>query len=152
MNVKSVAFGSDHRGYPLKVKLIESLKQKGYQIKDFGTSSEQSCDYSDFGLAAAQAVGSGAYERGIVICHTGIGMSIAANKVKGVRAALCHSIEAAELTRLHNDSNVLAMGAGFIDEKTAEAVCLKWLTTEFEGGRHANRIQKISDFERKQSC
>ena len=150
--IKRIAIASDHRGFPLKLKLIEFLKEKGFEAKDFGTFSEVSCDYSDFGLAAAQAVGRGDFERGIVICYTGIGMSIAANKVKSVRASLCYSVEVAELTRQHNDANVLAMGSGFIDEKTAKAICFKWLMTEFEGGRHANRIQKISDFERKPSC
>ncbi len=149
MKPKRIAIGCDHRGFPLKKQLVEWLRKSGYEVKDFGTDSETSCDYPDFGIRAALAVKQGECERGVVICYTGTGMSISANKVKGVRAALCASPEAAELARQHNDANVLALGAGFIEFDLAKKICLKWLETEFEGGRHARRIQKIADYEQK---
>jgi len=147
VKVRSIAIGSDHRGIQLKKALIESLKQQGYQMKDVGTSTEESCDYPDFGAAAAKLVSLGECERAIVICGSGVGMSMAANKIKGVRAALCHSVESAEMSRRHNDANVLALSADQIPTDLANAICFKWLSAEFEGGRHARRVQKISDLE-----
>ena len=149
MTPKTVAIASDHRGSPLKKELILHLKTKGFQIKDFGTSSEESCDYPDFGFLAAEAVGKGECDRAIVICHSGIGMSIVANKVKGVRASLCRSVEEAELARQHNNANVLSLGSGFTSQDLAKSIALKWLSTEFEGGRHERRLQKISSYEKK---
>lgn len=149
MKPKTVAIASDHRGTALKHELIVYLQSKGYQPTDFGVNSEAPCDYPDFGFAAAEAVGKGVCDRGIVICHSGIGMSIVANKVKGVRASLCRSVEEAELTRQHNDANVLSLGSGYTPPDLAKSIVLKWLTTEFEGGRHERRLQKISSYEKQ---
>ncbi len=148
MKPKRIAIGCDHRGVQLKNSLITFLKSKDYEIFDCGSASEESSDYPDFGSKAASAVARGECDRGIVICHSGIGMSIVANKVKGVRASLCATTEAAELARKHNDANVLALGAGFTGLGDAEKICTIWLETEFEGGRHERRKQKISDIEK----
>ena len=147
MKPKRIAIGCDHRGYPLKKQLVEWLRKTGYEVKDFGTDSETSCDYPDFGIKTALAVKQGESDRGIVICHTGTGMSIAANKVKGIRAALCATVEAAELSRKHNNANVLALGAGFTSFDLAKKICLTWLETQFEGDRHERRIKKIASYE-----
>ena len=142
-----IAIGSDHGGYALKQQIIAFLKDKGYEVKDFGTDSLDSCDYPDFGSAAARAVASGECEKGIVICTTGIGISIAANKIKGIRCALCADSLSAEMTRRHNDANMLALGAGIVGPNLAEAIVETFLTTEFEGGRHARRVGLITAME-----
>ncbi len=142
-----IAIACDHGGYALKEIVKAHLTQKGYAIQDFGTNSLDSCDYPDFGAAAANAVSTGACERGIVICTTGIGMSIVANKVKGIRCALCSDILSAQLTRQHNNTNMLALGAGVIGQNLALAIVDIWMTTEFEGGRHARRVDKITAIE-----
>ena len=142
-----IAIGSDHGGYALKQHIIAFLKNKGYEVRDFGTDSLDSCDYPDFGSAAARAVASGECDRGIVICTTGIGISIAANKVKGVRCALCADSLSAEMTRRHNDANMLAMGAGIVGPNLAERMVEVFLTTEFEGGRHQRRVDKLTALE-----
>ena len=139
-----IALGSDHGGYALKCDLIRLLESKGYEYKDFGCYSTDSCDYPDFGEAAARAVASGEYDRGIVICTTGIGISIAANKVGGIRCAHCADSLEAEMTRRHNDANMLAIGAGFTGKNLAERMVEVFLTTEFEGGRHARRVEKLN--------
>jgi ribose 5-phosphate isomerase B len=139
-----IALGSDHGGYALKQDIIKLLESKGYEYKDFGCYSTESCDYPDFGEAAARAVASGEYDRGIVICTTGIGISIAANKVAGIRCAHCADSLEAEMTRRHNDANMLAMGAGFTGKNLAERMVEVFLTTEFEGGRHARRVNKLN--------
>lgn len=139
-----IALGSDHGGYALKLDIIKLLESKGYEYKDFGCYSAESCDYPDFGEAAARAVASGEYDRGIVICTTGIGISIAANKVKGIRCAHCADSLEAEMCRRHNDANMLAMGAGFTGKNLAERMVEVFLTTEFEGGRHARRVNKMN--------
>ena len=144
-----ISIGSDHGGYALKQELITYLQEKGHEVEDFGCHDTSSCDYPDFGEAAARAVASGACERGIVICTTGIGISISANKVKGIRCALCSEPYSAEMTRRHNDANVLAMGAGMIAPMMAKRIVDVFLSTEFEGGRHQRRIDKMMAIEGK---
>ena len=144
-----ISIGSDHGGYALKQELIAYLQEKGHEVKAFGCHDTSSCDYPDFGEAAARAVASGACERGIVICTTGIGISISANKVKGIRCALCSEPYSAEMTRRHNDANVLAMGAGMIAPMMAKRIVDVFLSTEFEGGRHQRRIDKMMAIEGK---
>ena len=138
-----IALGSDHGGYALKCDIIQLLEKLGHEYKDFGCYSTESCDYPDFGRAAAEAVASGACDRGIVICTTGIGISIAANKVKGIRCALCSEPLSAEMTRRHNDANMLAMGGGLIGNNMADRIVDVFLNTPFEGGRHQRRVDKI---------
>lgn len=142
-----IAIACDHGGYALKEQVKAHLVELGYAVKDFGTDSLDSCDYPDFAAAAARAVAAGECEKGIVICTTGIGVSIVANKVDGVRCALCGDLLSAEMTRRHNDTNMLAMGAGIIGGNLALAIVDKWLTTEFEGGRHQRRVDKITAVE-----
>lgn len=142
-----IALGSDHGGYALKCDIIQLLEKLGHEYKDFGCYSTESCDYPDFGEAAARAVASGEYDRGIVICTTGIGISITANKVKGIRCALCGDPLSAELTRRHNNANMLAMGAGIVGPNLAERIVDTFLTAQFEGGRHERRVNLISAME-----
>jgi len=144
-----IAIACDHRGFPWKSRITELLKKKNYQVMDCGTDSEESSDYPDFILAAAEKVGKGECERAIGICFTGIGSAIAANKVSGVRAALVHSVKEAELSRAHNDSNMLILGAGFLDPALLDQVIETWLATPFEGGRHERRLDKIKKYEQK---
>lgn len=142
MNSKLIHIASDHGGFALKSEMIGLLKKKGYMIDDLGTYSEESVDYPDLGKKAAEAVlADGNF--GIIICGTGIGISIAANRVKGIRAALCHCPEYAELARKHNDANILALGGRFLDADTAEKIAEVFLNTGFEGGRHQRRIDLI---------
>ncbi len=142
-----VAMGSDHGGFALKERLKAYLEAQGHQVEDFGCHSTESCDYPVFGQAAAGAVAAGRCERGIVVCTTGIGISIAANKVKGVRCALCTDPLMAEMTRRHNDANVLALGAGIVGGNLAERIAEVFLSTAFEGGRHARRVDLIMKIE-----
>ena len=139
-----IALGSDHGGYALKCDIIKLLEKLGHEVVDFGCHSTESCDYPDFGEAAARAVASGQCDRGIVICTTGIGISIAANKVKGIRCAHCADSLEAEMTRRHNDANMMAIGAGFTGKNLAERMVEVFLSTEFEGGRHARRVDKLN--------
>ena len=143
-----IAIASDHGGFNLKEHIKAYLAAKDIACVDFGTDSTASCDYPVFGRAAAEAVASGQCEKGIVICTTGIGISITANKVKGIRCALCADSLTAELTRKHNNSNMLAMGAGVIGANMAERIVDTFLSTEFEGGRHERRVNLISDMEK----
>ncbi len=138
-----LAFGSDHAGFPLKLHLIEFAKKLGYDVLDFGCDSAESCDYPDYAFLVARALNESKADFGILICGSGIGMSIAANKIKGIRAANCCSVEMAKLARLHNDANVLALGARLIPSDLAEKILLEFLNTSFEGGRHIRRIEKI---------
>ncbi|MGM0435694.1 MAG: ribose 5-phosphate isomerase B [Bacillota bacterium] len=141
-----IAIGSDHAGFELKEKVFKHLKEKGYDITDYGTNSEESCDYNDFAVAVAKDVRDGKVDRGIVFCGTGIGVSIQANKVDGVRAALVHNMFTAKDTRRHNDSNVLAMGGRIIGEELAKAIAEIWLDTEFSGEeRHVRRVGKLEN-------
>ena len=142
-----IAIASDHGAYHLKEKLKDHLEIQGYTIEDFGTDSLESCDYPDFALPAAKAVTSGDCDKGIVLCTTGIGISITANKVHGIRCALCTDPLMAELTRKHNDSNMLALGAGITGELLALKIADVWLNTAFEGGRHQKRVDKIMAIE-----
>ena len=142
-----IALGSDHGGYALKCDIIQLLEKLGHEYKDFGCYSTESCDYPDFGEAAARAVASGECARGIVICTTGIGISIAANKVKGVRCAHVGDPLTAEMTRRHNDANMIAMGAGIIGKNMAERCVEVFLNTEFEGGRHGRRVAQLDAIE-----
>ena len=143
-----IALGSDHGGFDLKETVKAYLDKENIPYKDFGCPNKESCDYPIFGRAAAEAVASGECEKGIVICTTGIGISIAAKKVKGVRCALCSDTLSAEMTRRHNDANMLAMGAGMIGKNLAERIVEVFLNTEFEGGRHARRVGLIEDMEK----
>ncbi len=142
-----IALGSDHRGYALKESLKEELRRRGYEVIDVGTDSEERTDYPIYAKAVAQAVADGKARFGVLICATGIGMSIAANKVKGVRAAHVCNDELVSLSRRHNDANVLCFGSLYTDEETA----LRWVeifvSTEFEGGRHARRVSLIGEIE-----
>lgn len=142
-----VALGSDHGGYALKCEIMKLLDQMKIEYHDFGCYSTESCDYPIFGEAAARSVASGEYERGIVICTTGIGISMAANKVKGIRCAHCTDPLQAEMTRRHNDANMLAIGGGFTGKNLAERMVEVFLTTEFEGGRHARRVAELDAIE-----
>ena len=142
-----IALGSDHGGFALKQHVIGYLKANELEFKDFGCYDTNSCDYPDFAAAAARAVASGECDRGIVICTTGIGISIAANKIKGIRCALCSEPLSAEMTRRHNDANMLAMGGGEIGPNMAERILDVFLNTEFEGGRHQRRVDKIMALE-----
>ena len=135
-----IALGCDHGGYELKQYVMTVLEKLGYEYEDFGCYSTESCDYPDFGAAAARAVADGTCGRGIVICTTGIGISIAANKVKGIRCAHCADCLQAEMTRRHNDANMMAIGAGFTGPKLVAAMVETFLSTAFEGGRHARRV------------
>lgn len=146
-----IALGSDHGGFGLKKEIINYLNEKGIEYKDYGTFTEESCDYPVYGELVGKAVASGECERGIIICGTGIGISIAANKVKGVRAALCGDCYSAEFTRRHNDANVLALGARVIGPGHALKIVDIFLNTEFEGGRHAKRIAIFSEIEERNS-
>ena len=143
------AIGSDHGGYALKQEIMKHLTERGIEYRDYGTFSTDSCDYPDYAAPAAQAVADGTCEKGIVICTTGIGVSIVANKINGIRCALCSDILSAEMTRRHNDTNMLAMGAGIVGSNLALAIVDKWLTTEFEGGRHQRRVDKIMALEQR---
>ena len=142
-----IALGCDHGGYDLKQHVIKVLEGLGHEIEDFGCHSKESCDYPDFGAAAARAVAEGSCDRGIVICTTGIGISICANKVKGIRCALCGDVLSAEMTRRHNDANMLAMGAGIVGPMLAERITDVFLNTPFEGGRHQRRVGLMMDIE-----
>ena len=141
-----IAIGSDHGGFDLKESVISHLKEMGMEVKDVGCHSKDSCDYPMFGHAVAKAVASGECEKGIVICTTGIGISITANKTKGVRCALCSEPLSAKMTRLHNDANVLAMGAGIVGVNMANEIVDTFLNTEFSGDeRHQRRINLIEE-------
>ncbi len=139
-----VALGADHAGFPLKDVLKADLAEGGYEVLDLGTNSHESADYPDFGKAVAEAVASGRADLGVVVCGTGIGISIAANRNPGVRAALCHSGLEARLAREHNDANVLALGARIIGVESARDALHAFLNTDFAGGRHTGRVAKLS--------
>ena len=142
-----IAMACDHGGLRLKNVLKEYLLDNGYEVEDFGTNSEDSCDYPDYAGKAAKAVASGASDKGVLVCGTGIGVSITANKVNGIRCALCHDVFSAKATRAHNDSNMIAMGQRVIGEGLALEILKAWLSTEFEGGRHVQRIEKMMAYE-----
>ena len=138
-----ISIGSDHRGYHLKSRLVTLLRALGHDVTDEGTDSAESVDYPDFAARVARKVSDQKVGRGILICGTGIGMTIAANKFPGVRAAPCYDELTAELSRRHNDLNVLCLSADMLSDRLADRMVETWLTTEFEGGRHARRVEKI---------
>ncbi len=143
-----IALASDHGGFALKESIKAYLSSKGYDIEDFGAYNDQSVDYPDYAFKAATAVVNGECEKGILICSTGIGISISANKIKGIRCALCSDLLSARLTREHNDTNMLAMGAFIVGEKLAQAIAEEWLSTPFSNEeRHSRRIRKIAELE-----
>ncbi|MGB9710240.1 MAG: ribose 5-phosphate isomerase B [Thermodesulfovibrio sp.] len=144
-----VAIGSDHAGFELKETVSHMLKNIGYEVVDMGTGSSCSVDYPDYAEAVAKAVSEGAVERGILICGTGIGMSIVANKFKNVRAALCNDLFTAKMSRLHNDANILCIGGRVVGKDLAMEIVNVWFNTSFEGGRHIRRLEKINLIERK---
>ena len=144
-----ISIGCDHGALALKNKMVEYLTAKGYEVKDCGTYTAASCDYPDFAAAAARAVASGECEKGIVLCTTGIGVSIAANKIDGIRCALLSDLMSARLTREHNDTNMMALGAGVVGEMMALEILDTWLGTEFSGNeRHQRRIDKVMALEK----
>lgn len=142
-----IGIGSDHGGYELKCSIKKYLMEKNIEVVDYGTDSKDSVDYPDFGKAVAEAVVSKEVDRGIVICGTGIGISIAANKVKGIRAALCTDAYAAKMSMAHNNANVLALGARVLGEGLAIDIVDAWVHAKFQGGRHERRVNKISEIE-----
>lgn len=144
-----IAIGSDHGGYNLKEDIKKYLKENGIEFKDFGTDSVDSCDYPDYAFRVSRAVAEGEFDKGILICGTGIGISIAANKVKGIRAALCGDTFSARMSREHNDANILCLGERVTGRGLAEEIVAVWLEVEFAGGRHKTRVDKILEFEKK---
>lgn len=146
-----IAMACDHGGLNLKNAIKKHLTEMGHDVKDFGTDTFDSCDYPDYALPAAEAVACGECERGILVCSTGIGVSIVANKVPGVRCAHCHDTYCAEFTRLHNNANVLALGEKVVGVGYALKIVDIFLSTEFEGGRHSRRVDKITEIEKKYS-
>ncbi len=142
-----IALACDHGGFHLKEVIKSFLEELSIEYVDYGTYSEESVDYPDFAYRAAKAIVEGEADRGIFICGTGIGISIAANKVKGIRAALCYNVYAAEMSRRHNDANVLCLGGRVLGSELAKRIVKAWLETPFEGGRHKRRIDKISKIE-----
>jgi len=144
-----IAIGSDHAGFKLKETVKEFLKTSGIEVIDFGTHSEESADYPDFAFPVAEAVAKKEFNFGILICGTGIGMSITANKVAGIRAALCNDLFTANCSKEHNDANVLCMGGRIVGEGLAKAIVQTWLERKFQGGRHERRVKKIEEYETK---
>jgi len=147
-----IALSSDHRGFRAKEQVKLYLKEVGHEVVDFGCDSQASCDYPDVCLAGAKSVAAGETERGIFFCGTGIGMSMTANKVRGIRAALCHDELTAEMARRHNNANVLCLPADLVGDALMRRVVDVWLKSEYEGGRHERRLKKIADYERNGQC
>jgi ribose 5-phosphate isomerase B len=143
-----ISMGADHKGFELKEKVKQYLTKLGHEVIDFGTDSTESVDYPDFGFKVAESVAKGEADFGVVVCWTGNGMNITANKVKGIRSALCLDDEMAMLARAHNNANVLALASNFVWEEMAKKILDVWLATEFEGGRHARRLKKIEEHDR----
>lgn len=144
-----IAVGSDHGGLELKKEVLRYLKDNGYEVEDFGTHTNESCDYPKYGVAVAEAVVAGTFEKGIIICGTGQGIALAANKVKGARAVVCSDTFSAEMTRAHNDANILSLGERVVGKGLALKIVETWLNTAFEGGRHATRVDLIKTTEDK---
>lgn len=142
-----IAVASDHGGFALKKEIVKFLQEKGLEYEDLGTYTEESVDYPEIAFKLAEAVAKGEYDRGILICGTGIGVTIAANKVKGIRAALCHDVYSARMSRAHNNANVLTLGGRVIGPELARIIVEEWLMAEFEGGRHQRRLDKIASYE-----
>jgi ribose 5-phosphate isomerase B len=144
-----IAIGGDHRGVDAKARLVGTLKELGHEVVDVGTNAPESVDYPDYAADVARRVGKGEVDRGILVCGTGIGMCIAANKVRGVRAAPCHDVITAEMSRRHNDANVLCLSSDLTGEELMDRMVRTWLETPFDGGRHARRVDKISKIEQE---
>ncbi len=147
--MSKLLIASDHAGFALKEKLIIYLNKKNIGIKDLGTYSKERCDYPEYAYKLAKSIASGKYRRGILICKSGIGNSIVANRVSGVRAALCYNLKAAKLSREHNDSNVLVLGSAFVKPDLAKRMVIVWLNTKFLGGRHLKRLKLINSIEQE---
>jgi ribose 5-phosphate isomerase B len=144
-----IAVGNDHRGVGVKQRLVALMSELGHEVQDLGTAGQSSVDYPDYAFAVAESVGAGKADRGLLVCATGHGMCMAANKVLGVRAANCRDLVDAELSRRHNDSNVICISSDLIGEELIEKMLKTWLTTDFEGGRHARRVDKIVNYEKE---
>lgn len=147
--MRKIGIASDHAGFSLKEKIKPLLAGRGFLVEDFGVCSEKRCDYPKFAFNLSREVSLGRLKSGILICKSGIGNSIVANKLPGVRAALCYNVAAARLSRQHNDSNVLVLGSAFVKEALARRIIDTWIKTKFEGGRHKRRLNQIRDIERK---
>jgi len=147
-----ISVGSDHRGFNAKERIKAQLQELGIEFNDYGAHSTDACDYPDTAFQVARDVASGHADRGILLCGSGLGMSISANKVAGVRAALCHDELTAQMSRRHNDANVLCLPADLVGDTLIQRMVRTWLETEFEGGRHARRVEKILAFERESGC
>lgn len=148
-HIMKIGIGNDHSALELKAEIVDFLKEKGHEVVDYGTDSTQSCDYPVYGEIVARAVASGEVEQGILICGTGLGISLAANKVKGIRAAVCSEPFTAKMARAHNDCNILAFGARVVGAELAKMMVETWLDTEFEGGRHQRRVDLITAIEER---
>lgn len=144
-----VAVGSDHRGFSVRPKVVKLLQRLGHEVEDVGTFCDTSVDYPDVAMVVAQAVSNGSFDRGILICGSGLGMCIAANKFPGVRATPCHDDVTAEASRRNNDTNILCLSADLVGERSLDRLVELWLSTPFEGGRHTQRLQKIEEMERR---
>jgi ribose 5-phosphate isomerase B len=144
-----IAIGCDHRGYSVKQRIIAQISDRGHEMVDFGTESTKPCDYPDFALPVAKAVAAGEADRGILIDGSGIGMSITANKVPGIRAAICHDELTAEISRRHNNANILCFAADLLGDELIRRIVDAWLLTPFEEGRHSRRLEKLADLERQ---
>jgi ribose 5-phosphate isomerase B len=143
-----IAIGCDHRGFDVKTKLVELVAKLGHEVVDVGSFNPESCDYPDIAASVARKVSTGEADRGILLCGSGIGMCIAANKIPGIRAAPCHDDLTAEMSRRHNDLNVLCLSADMLGERLIDRLVEVWLSTPFEGGRHSRRLEKIAELER----
>ena len=143
-----IAIGADHGGYKLKETLVKFLKKKGHRVKDFGTFSKESCDYPIIGYEVARAVGAKKFPRGILVCKTGIGMSMVANKAKGARAAVCDRVDIARSSRLHNDANILVLAANIVSSAKAKKIVKTWLSTAAAGERHKRRVNQIKKIDK----
>lgn len=146
-----IGIGNDHSALELKAEIIAFLEKKGHQVIDYGTNSSESCDYPVYGEKVAKAVVSGEVDQGILICGTGLGISLAANKVKGIRAAVCSEPFTAKMARVHNNCNILAFGARVVGPELAKMIVETWLDSDFEGGRHQRRVDLITDIENRES-
>ncbi len=147
---KRLVIGADHAGYKLKQDMVEHLKKKGYDVLDVGTFDETSVDYPDYAVKVGRRVAEGEFSKGVLVCGSGAGVSIAANKIQGIRAAAANDIESAKLIRAHNDANVLTIGSRLVDPRMALRILDTWLETEFEGGRHLRRVEKITKIEKEE--
>ena len=150
--MKRIVIASDHAGFALKEKLKTFLEKKNFKVKDLGTYSKERCDYPVFAYSLAKEISQGRFKQGILICKSGIGNSIVANRLAGVRAALCYNVKAARLSREHNDSNVLVLGSAFVNPGLAKRIINIWLNTQFQGGRHQRRLNLLKKIEKELRC